>query len=139
MVTLKTFKRGIGNGLSVTRDLAIAIVPVYFLITVLKYTPVLEIISKVFEPIMRLVGLPGEASLALVLGNAINLYPAIGVIVSLSLSPKQVTILALMLLLSHSLFIESAVSKMTGIMVWQLVLLRLSLSFISGFILNVIL
>lgn len=88
---------------------------------------------------MTLIGLPGEASLALVMGYVLNLYAAIGAILSLSLTPKQITIIAGMLLLAHCLFIESIVAKKTGVRVAPLIFLRIVLSFLYGFTLNLVL
>lgn len=135
----KSFKVGLHKGLMTLWELAKIVVPVYFFVTFLKMTPILDQISDWFQPVMSLIGLPGEASLVLVLGNAINLYAGIGVITSLSLTVKQITILAVMLTFSHALFLESAVAKKTGVSLVLVVSIRLILSALSGFILNIIL
>lgn len=132
-------KVGFRKGIITLWKLTKIIVPVYFFITFLKMTSILNYISDLFEPLMGLIGLPGEASLILVLGNAINLYAGIGAIASLSLTIKQITILAVMLSFSHSLFLESAVAKKTGISLLMVVSTRVSLAIISGFALNWIL
>jgi len=132
-------KRGLKKGLITLWRLTKIIVPVYFFVTFLKMTPLLDRISSLFQPSMKLIGLPGEASLALVLGNFINLYAGIGVIASLSLDIKQITILAVMLSFSHSLLLESAVAKKTGVSLFMVVLIRLGLAIASGIILNIIL
>ncbi len=132
-------KNGFKKGIITLWRLTKIVVPVYFFVTFLKMTPLLGIISSWFEPTMKLLGLPGEASLALVLGNFINLYAGIGVITSLSLSIKQITILSVMLSFSHSLLLESAVAKRTGVSLIIVVLIRLSLAIVSGVLLNIIL
>ena len=85
------------------------IVPVYTLIAILKYLDILRHVAEWFRPAMKFFGLPGDAALALVLGNFLNLYASIGVIASLKLTGGQMTVLSLMLLLSHSQILESAV------------------------------
>lgn len=132
-------KRGFMKGLITLWRLTKIVVPVYFFVTFLKMTPLLGMISSWFQPAMRLVGLPGEASLALVLGNFINLYAGIGVITSLNLDIKQITILAVMLSFSHSLLLESAVAKRTGVSLFVVVLIRIVLAITSGIALNMIL
>ncbi len=129
------FKKGIMTLWKLTK----IIIPVYFFVTFLKMTPILDYISDSFEPLMGLIGLPGEASLVLVLGNAINLYAGIGAITSLSLTIKQITILAVMLSFSHSLFLESAVAKKTGVSLLMVVSTRVGLAVVSGLLLNLIL
>jgi len=136
---LDSCKRGFKKGLITLWKLTKIIVPVYFFVTFLEVSGILGIISKWFGPVMGLLGLPGEASIVLVLGNCINLIAAIGAIASLSLSIKQITILAVMLSFSHNLFVESAVAKKTGVSLLMVILLRLFLAILSGFILNIVL
>ncbi len=131
--------RGFKKGLITLWKLTKIVVPVYFFVTFLKMTPILDMISMWFEPAMKLLGLPGEASLVLVLGNCINLYAGIGAITSLTLDIKQITILAIMLSFSHSLFLETAVAKKTGVNLFVVISIRLALAIVSGLILNILL
>jgi len=131
-------KRGVVKGLTVTLELAKIVVPVYILVTFLKYTPVLGYIAKTAQPLMKLVGLPGEASVAIVLGYFTNLYAAIGAIASLNLSSKETTIIATMLLIAHSLPMETAVSKKVGVSGLAMVTIRVALSVAAGAVLNLV-
>ena len=123
------FGRGLKSGLQTTRSLALIIVPVYLFVTFLGKTPALGLIGRIFRPLMEFLGLPGEAVMGVVLGNVLNLYAAIGAITPLELDQKQMTVFALFLLLSHSLPIEAAVSRMAGVKVWPFVILRLVVGF----------
>lgn len=125
-------KRGLQKGLSVTLVLARIVVPVYIMVTFLKYTPAMGFIARLFEPVMRLVGLPGEASIAIVLGYLTNLYAALGAIASLNLSAKETTIIALMLLISHAMPMETAVSLKTGVNGLVMLAIRTLLSVLAG-------
>ena len=122
-------QRGLKSGLQTTRSLALIIVPVYLIITVLDKTPVLKFIGHIFRPLMEFIGLPGEAVMGIVLGNVLNLYAAIGAAAPLQLEQKQMTVFALFLLLSHSLPLEAAVSRMAGVKAWPFIILRLSAGF----------
>ncbi|MDD2587093.1 MAG: nucleoside recognition domain-containing protein [Syntrophomonadaceae bacterium] len=139
MLTISTFKRGISNGLNITWELAKVVVPVYFAVTFLKYSPVLPWLSSLMSPMMQIVGLPGEASMPLILGYFINIYAAIGAILPLGLDSKEITIISAMLLMAHSLPIETAVSKKTGIRVVSIVIIRLVLSLLVGILFAVLL
>jgi len=121
--------RGLKSGLQTSRTLALIIVPVYLIITILGKTPVLGMIGRLFRPLMEFLGLPGEAVMGVVLGNFLNLYAAIGAVTPLELDQKQMTVFALFLLLSHSLPIEAAVSRMAGVKAWPFVILRLFAGF----------
>src|SRR5699024_584947 len=101
-------KKGVKEGLKVTWTLGKIVFPVTIIVTILQYTLILPWFIKLIAPLMGLIGLPGEAAMPLVLGNALNLYAAIGAIVSFDFTVKEVFILAMMLSFSHNLFIESA-------------------------------
>ena len=139
MLTVATLIRGLKKGLSITWELSKVIVPVYFIITIFKYTPVMDWIAGVMEPIMYMVGLPGEASLPLVLGLFLNIYAAIGAILPLGISAREITIIASMLLMAHSLPMEAAVSKKSGAKVASLISVRIIMAFLVGAGFNIIL
>ena len=109
MSWLRTIRDGAWRGIVAWAKLMVVIAPVFTLMAVLKYIHVLPAIADWCRPAMRYLGLPGDAALALVVGNFLNLYAAIGVIASLHLNPNQMTVLSLVLLLSHSQILESSV------------------------------
>jgi hypothetical protein len=114
------------------------IVPFYIAIEFIKHTSFIHTISEVFKPFMSIFGLPGESALGLMAGYFINLYAAIAVITPLQLSAKDITVIALMLGVSHSLPIETAVTKQTGVNAWLLLFARVVFSLISGVLLNIL-
>ena len=136
---MDTIKRGLINGFKTLWILSKVLVPVYLVVTLIGMTPVLNWIAVVFKPVMFLFGLPGEAAIVLVLGNTLNLYAALGAIASLTLTAKQITILAVMLAFSHSLIVETAIFKKLKVSGFKIVSLRLSLCLFSGVFLNIIL
>ncbi|TYP49768.1 nucleoside recognition domain-containing protein [Thermosediminibacter litoriperuensis] len=138
-VSLDTLKRGLQSGLEVTWQLARILIPVYFIVTFFKHTPILEIVARLFAPLMGIFGLPGEAALVLVLGNFVNLYAAIGAIVSLSLSLKEITVLAIMLSFCHSLPVETALAKKIGLSAVNVIAVRVGLAVLSGIAFNFLL
>ncbi|MDK9711477.1 nucleoside recognition domain-containing protein [Acidaminobacter sp.] len=135
-VFMSTLRDGTMKGLKTTWTLAKVIVPIYIIITILKYTPVIGWIAILFEPVMQLFGLPGEAAIAMVMGNLLNLYAGIGVMATLPLTMKQITIMAVMLSFSHSLLVETAVSKRVGVSIPMILSVRIGLAVISGILLN---
>lgn len=134
-----TIKRGLLAGIDVTWQLARIVIPIYFVVTFLKHTPVLDIISGLFSPLMRVFGLPGKAAIVLVLGNVVNLYAAIGAMVSLSLNLKEITVLAIMLSFCHSLPVETALAKKIGLSAINVIAVRAGLAILSGIAFNLIL
>lgn len=133
-----TLKKGFQNGLSLTLDMIKVIVPFYLLVELFIYLGLIGFIGRIFRPLMSLFGLPGEAALAMIAGFAANLYAAIAVVKPLHLSAKDVTIIALMLGISHSLPLETPITKKTGVNAWLLLLMRVVLSFVVGIAANLI-
>jgi hypothetical protein len=131
-------RRGLFNGLSITFMMVKVIVPCYIAIEIVKLLGVIDTIGSVCRPFMRLFGLPGEAALALVAGYLINMYAAIAVITPLHLSTKDITVIALMLGICHSVTVETPVTKKTGVNAFPLLLVRLFLSLIAGAVLNLL-
>lgn len=129
-------KTGLKKGLETTWMLAKVIIPVYIFVTILKYTPVIDWITILFEPVMGLFGLPGEAAIVLVLGNVLNLYAAIGALKAIELSAMQITIIAMMLSFSHSLFVETAVIKKLGFKVSHNLIIRMGLGIVAGIVMG---
>ncbi len=132
MVTRETWIHGLRNGLGAIWELSKVIIPVTVMITILKETGWLGFLATWMEPLMLVLGLPGEAALALVLGYLVNIYSAIAVILAIDLTAKQVTIIALMIAICHGLFMESAITSRTGVKAWPLALIRICVSVLAG-------
>lgn len=133
-----TLKQGILNGLSITFLMVKVIVPCYIVIEFIKHLGLIEMIGRVFKPFMGIFGLPGEAALGLMAGYFINLYAAIAVLSPLNLSPKHITIMALMLGISHALTVETPVTSRTGVNALVLLAVRVVLSLVAGLTLNLL-
>ena len=93
MVTKDTLIRGTRKGIQTSIELGKVLIPVYIIVSLIKETVIIDSISTFFAPFMGLFGLPGDASIVLVLGNILNIYGALGAIVSLGLTAKQITII----------------------------------------------
>jgi hypothetical protein len=135
---LSTVKKGLLVGLKTTWTLGKIIFPVTLIVAVLQYTPVLPWVIKMISPLMKLIGLSGDAAIPLVLGNFLNLYAAIGAILTLDFSVKEVFILAVMLSFSHNLFIESSVAMKAGVKLWIVLVTRPGLAILSAAVINLV-
>lgn len=135
---LPIIRRGLQQGLSLSWTLGKIVFPVTIAVTILQYTPVLPWFIDFIAPMMHLIGLPGEAAMPLVLGNALNLYAAIGAIVSFEFTVKEVFIMAMMLSFSHNLFIESALASRVGVSWWLISGIRIALALVSAIVINIV-
>ena len=106
-----TIKKGFLSGLKCCWFLTKIIVPVYFLITVLKHTPVMDWLVRLFEPAMSVFHLPGEAAVPIITGFFLDEYGVIAAIKAVELTGFSVTVVAVMTIVAHSLVIEGAIIK----------------------------
>ncbi len=113
--------------------------PISLAVGLLQQTPFFDYLSEYVSPVFCYIGLSGEASVAFVSSIFVTLYTPIAIIASLGLEVRQIIILGSMCLISHNLPFETLVQKKTGSSVWKIVVLRLSMSFITAFVLNLIL
>lgn len=129
----RTIADGAWHGVRAFLKLMTIVAPVYTGVTILRYTPVLRAFAEFTAPFMKYFRLPGEAAMALILGNFINLYAGLGAVTALRLSGPQLTVLSLMLLLSHSQILETAVFFQIRAKWWLLWFIRLVVSALAGF------
>lgn len=131
-------QRGLFVGLKTTWTLGKVIFPITVIVTLLQYSPVLPWVTNVLTPMMRWIGLPGDAALVLVLGNFLNLYAGIGAMLTMDLTVKEVFILAVMLSFSHNMLVESAVAAQVGVRVRWMVAVRVGLAFVSAWLIHIL-
>jgi hypothetical protein len=136
---LKTGKRfqislytGTLSGLRTTWILVKVMVPTMVGVWLLKLTGLLDLLAVWTSPLMSGFGLPGEASLVLLTGGLVNIYAAIAVAVNIPLSPGEMTVLAIMVLIAHNLPVECAVQKRAGTPVSIMLTVRLTGAAIAG-------
>lgn len=134
MVTTDTFKRGLKNGITTLFDLSKILVPVYIAVQLLSVSGLLNILADFFKPVMSVLGLPGEASLVIILGYFLSSYAALGAIAAIELTSVQITTIAIMLSISHSLITESAVVKKLGVSAAASIAVRVCFSILMGFL-----
>ncbi|MDW7729537.1 MAG: nucleoside recognition domain-containing protein [Bacillota bacterium] len=114
------------------------IVPVSCLVAILDYYGIVESVAGYFTPAMAYFGLPGAATIVLLLSFFLNFYAALGVIATLSLSAQQITILAVMIGICHELPIETVICSYTGLRIPVSAVLRIGTALAAGLLLNLI-
>lgn len=129
-------KSGFKKSLSVLWFLTKIIIPVTCGVQFLLHYKLLEPVAVFFSPLTSWFGLPGEAVLPILLGFLTSFYASLGIITSMSLGPREITILALILGICHELPIEAAICRSTGLKMYQSSLLRLVVALLAAFLLN---
>lgn len=135
----KCFLLAIPRSWKTTKWLVKITIPVSLAVFLLDYFGILEIISGYVSPVFQYAGLPGEAALVFITSIFTNIYSVVAIISMLGLPVREAIILATMCLISHGFIIESAVLRKTGSNLWRMLGLRLMMSFVAAFLLNLIL
>ena len=90
------------------------ILPISLLVSLLQHYGIIAWVSGYLTPLFSIIGLPGESAIVFITSIFLSLYAPIAIIATLPLDMREITILALMCLISHNMIIESAVQKKTG-------------------------
>ncbi|MBI5549887.1 MAG: nucleoside recognition protein [Desulfobacterales bacterium] len=113
--------------------------PISLAVSLLHHWGVIASVAGVLTPAFALIGLPGEAAVVFITSILVNIYAAIAVIATLPLDLREVTILALMCLISHNLPVETLIQKKTRSSALGMLALRLTTSFVAAVALDALL
>lgn len=113
--------------------------PISLAMSVLQYWGVIDWLAQYLNVIFQYMGLPGSSSIAWMTGACVNTYAGLAVMLSMTLTLRQATILAIMTCLCHALPLEGAVVQKTGSRFMPMTILRILAAFVAGFLLNVVL
>lgn len=126
------FRRGLRRGGHALWLIVRVTIPTFVAMDFLKRLGVIDLIGQACAPVMTVFRLPGEAAIPVLLGLLLNVFTATAALGSLGLSGGQVTTLALMLGMAHTLVVETAVLKTAGARAWSLLLYRLTMAVVVG-------
>ncbi len=115
-------------------------VPVVIAVKILSELGLVKYIAAAFAPLMNLVGLPGEMGLVWATAVVTNMYGGIVIFASiapgLNMSTAQLTIIGCMILVAHSMPVETTIARKTGVRIRFMIPFRLLCALLLGFILH---
>jgi len=115
-------------------------IPAIVVTKILEELGLIGYLSQGLEPVMALMGLPGELGLVWATALLTSLYGAVAVFAALApgldLSAAQVTVLCSIMLIAHMLPVELSISRRAGAGVAAMAALRLIGALVYGIILN---
>ena len=115
------------------------ILPISLVFRLLEYSELLVYVANFLNPVFIHLGLPGSTAMIFITSLFLPLYAPLAIITSMTLTLRELTILALMCQLAHNLPVESAIQAKTGTSFWAMFSVRIVVSVIVGFVLNLIL
>ena len=115
------------------------ILPISLLVRFMDYFGVLSFIAQYLDPVFSYLGLPGSTAIVFITSIFLPLYAPLAIITSMTITLRELTILALMCQIAHNLPVESAIQAKTGTPFWTMTLLRIFMSIVIALALNLIL
>ena len=117
-------------------------IPMLFVVRFVELMGWVEHLSRLVEPAMRLMGLPGEVGLVWMSAMVSNVYTGMAVFYQMGLAETltvaQVSVMSTIILIAHALPMEVAIANATGVRGWFTMAVRVVGALILGIILNVI-
>ena len=114
--------------------------PVMVVVKVAADLGAVEMLARGFEPIMALVGLPGDMGIVWVAALLINIYAGAATLVALlpnsPLTGAEATVLGVMVLIAHAIPVEQRIVRMAGPSFLFTALLRIGGAIFLGVVLN---
>ncbi len=114
-------------------------VPLSLLTTLLRQVGFFDWLSPYFYPLMNIMGLPGKASITLLAAFLGNVYAGIATIPALALTPREITILGIIIGFSHSLLIETGILMKLRFTSYRIAFFRVFLGISAGILANLLL
>ena len=127
----KGFTSGMQKGWSGFIWMLKIILPVSFLTSIFVYSGWLDRLDFFITPVMNLMSLPSVAALPLIAGMLTGIYGGIASMLLLPLTEDQMLLIAIFLLISHSLINEAIVQGKSGINPFTITVIRLTASVIT--------
>lgn len=115
------------------------ILPVSLFVSFLDFYGGIEYLAQFFNPLFGHLGLPGSTAIVYITSIFLPLYAPLAIIMSMSMTLRELTILALMCQTAHNLPVESAIQAKTGSSFWGMTILRIATSIAIGLVMNMIL
>ena len=136
---IECFRLAVPASWKSTKWLLKLMIPISLAVTLMQHFGILTWIATWINPLFVHFGLPGESAVAFISGATAGTYAGIAAMMSIPLTMKQASILALMIALCHALPMECAVNKKTGSSFWKMGAIRIVMALICAFCLNIIL
>ena len=102
------------------------IIPVVVVVTLLQWSGWLYWIDLALKPLMKLINLPGEAALPILIGILTGIYGSVAAITVLPFSMAQMTLIAIFNLTAHNMIAEGIIQKNSGMSLVRITIIRLA-------------
>lgn len=106
--------------------------PIYAVVVLIKYSPIMPFLQNLCQPAMKFFNLPGDAIVPIMTGALTDEYGVVAAMSSFHFSTAEITTIAMIILCFHSIPVESAISKKIGFPAAKFALFRFVLAIMVG-------
>lgn len=113
--------------------------PISLAVSLMQHYGVIAWCAQWLNPVFIYLGLPGASAIAFLTGASVTTYASLAVMLSMELTMREATIIAVMVLICHALPLESAVVSKVGSNPFKMAILRIIGAFAAAAYLNLVL
>ena len=136
---INCFKTSFRPAFRTTLWLLRIMLPITLFVSILQYYGVISWAAQYLNPLFMYLGLPGSSSIVFLTAASLTTYAGIAVMLTMELTMRESTILAVMALLCHALPMESAVMRKVGSNALTMSVLRIAAALAAAVYLNIVL
>lgn len=136
---INCFKTSFRPAFRTTLWLLRIMLPITLFVSILQYYGVISWAAQYLNPLFMYLGLPGSSSIVFLTAASLTTYAGIAVMLTMDLTMREATILAVMALLCHALPMESAVMRKVGSNALTMSVLRIAAALAAAVYLNIVL
>jgi len=120
-----SIKDGAIKGVKTAVMLLKIVLPIYAVVVIIKYSPVMPFLQDLFSPAMRFFQLPGNAIVPIIAGFFTDEYGVIAAMSTFDYTTAEITTIAMISLVLHSVPVESAIAMKIGMSASKLAAYRI--------------
>lgn len=133
---LKALKDGLMKALKTGIMLLKIVLPVYAIVVLVKYSPIMPWLQDLCAPAMAIFNLPAEAVVPIVTGIFTDEYGVATALGNFDFTTAQITTVAMVVLVAHSLPVEAAVTQKIGMSALKFTLFRIVFAIFTGILIG---
>ncbi len=129
------------DGIRISKNLFPVVISIVILLKILQELDLVRYLALPLEPLMGLMGLPAELGIVWAAAILNSIYPALVILPSVlltipALTVEQATVLGLIILIAHSLILETRIAGQCGLSMRFQFFLRFFTAIIAGILLH---
>lgn len=127
-------KSGAIKGVKTAGMMIKIVLPIYAIVVLIKYSPIMPFLQNFFSPAMKFFHLPGDGIVPLMTGFFSDEYSTVAVMNTFEYTTAEITTIALIVLIAHSVPVEVAIARKIGLSAAKFTAFRIVSAIIVGII-----